>query len=34
MEKISWADCVKNEKVLRTVKEEGTIILVIKMREG
>jgi len=34
MEKISWADRVKNEKVLRTVKEERNIIHVIKMKEG
>jgi hypothetical protein len=34
MEKLSWADCMKNEKVLHTVKEERAIIHVIKMREG
>jgi len=32
LEKISWTDCVKNEKVLCTVKEERNIVHVIKQR--
>ena len=34
VEKISWADIVKNEKVLHTVKEERNIVHVIKTKEG
>ena len=34
MEKISWTDCVKNEKVLHTVKEERNIVRVIKRRKA
>jgi hypothetical protein len=30
MEKISWTDCVRNEEVLHTVKEERTIVHTIK----
>jgi hypothetical protein len=30
MEKISWADCVKNEEVLQTVEEERDILHRIK----
>jgi hypothetical protein len=27
MEKVRWTDCVKNEEVLRRVKEERTILI-------
>jgi hypothetical protein len=32
MEKISWTDCVRNEEVLRRVKEERNIIHTVKRR--
>ena len=34
MEKISWADCVKNEEELHTVKEERNILHTIKRRKA
>ena len=34
MEKISWADRVRNEEVLHTVKEERTILHTIKWRQA
>jgi len=34
MENISWADCVKNEEVLHTVKEERNILHTIKRRKA
>jgi hypothetical protein len=33
MEKISWTDCVKNEKVSRRVKEERNILHRVKIRK-
>ena len=34
MEKISWADRVRNEEVLHRVKEERNIIHTVKRRKG
>jgi hypothetical protein len=34
MEKISWADCVKNKKVLHTVKEEREEYRTCNKNEG
>jgi len=34
MEKISWTDCVRNEEVLRRVKEERSILQTIKGRKA
>jgi hypothetical protein len=34
MEKISWSDCVKNEEVLHTVKEERSILRAMKRRKA
>ena len=34
MEKISWSDRVRNERVLRRVKEERNIIHAIKRRKS
>jgi hypothetical protein len=34
MEKISWTDRVRNEKVLHRVKEERSILLTIKRRKA
>jgi hypothetical protein len=34
MEKISWTDCVRNEEVLHSVKEERNIIHTIKRRKA
>jgi hypothetical protein len=34
MDKISWTDCVKNEEVLHTVKEERNILHSMKRRKG
>jgi hypothetical protein len=34
MEKISWTNCVKNEKVLKRVKEERNTFLAIQKKEG
>jgi hypothetical protein len=33
MEKISWINCVRNEEVLQRVKEEGSILHIIKRRK-
>jgi hypothetical protein len=34
MEKISWTDRVRNEDVLRTVKEDSNIVRTIKRRKA
>jgi hypothetical protein len=34
MEKISWTDHVRNEEVLQTVEEEGSIVQDIKRRNA
>jgi hypothetical protein len=34
MEKISWADCMRNEEVLHRVKEDRNIIHTIKRRKA
>jgi hypothetical protein len=34
MEKISWTDCVRNEEVLRRVKEGRNILQTIKRRKA
>jgi hypothetical protein len=34
MEKISWTDRVRNEEVLRRVKEERNIVHTIKRKKG
>jgi replicative superfamily II helicase len=34
MERISWADCVRNEEVLQRVKEERNILHTIKRRKA
>jgi hypothetical protein len=34
MEKVSWSDRVRNEEVLRTVKEEWNIVHIIKRRKA
>jgi hypothetical protein len=33
MEKVSWADCVRNEEVLYTVKEERNFVHTVKGRK-
>jgi hypothetical protein len=34
MEKISWTDCVRNEEILHTVREEGSIQHDMKRRKA
>jgi hypothetical protein len=34
MEKISWTDVVRNQEVLRSVKEEKNILQTIKRRKA
>jgi hypothetical protein len=34
MEKISWTDCLRNEEVLHTVKEQRNILHTVKKKKG
>jgi hypothetical protein len=34
MEKISWTDCVRNEDVLHTAKEQRNILQTVKKEKG
>jgi hypothetical protein len=34
MERVSWADLVRNEEILHTVKEERTMLRAVKRRKG
>jgi hypothetical protein len=34
MEKVSWADLVRNKEILNTIKEERTMLRTVKRRKG
>jgi len=34
MEKVSWADLVRNEEIIYTIKEERTMLRTVKRRKG